>query len=519
MNRSVLGRKILSSVITFSIAMQGQLAFADYDAREVVHDVSSQLKKIAGTKASFCFAVDNGSVKGYNENDPVRTASVTKTITAFWAVERLGPNFQYTTKIYVQPSNHEIHIEGQRDPFFDRDRMFTLLADLNRKGMKEINRLTYDKNFWFWPDATELRYMQGSSAGVWSHAKGKASHGKARAGAAHPGRGHARGHRRHAVNLPTPPARTEESVTRLPASITRAPASFTLGNKQFKHFVEAESHTDKTLAGDPDRIASYLKVSLNTSAWGAEMKNRFAKARAMNPVLQLPQAVQMKTNAIDLVPTNPLAGKPGVFVFTVKSAPIRQYLKLMNIWSINPWAEEIFFSLGGKDQFQTFMQSRYSFGPQVSNVNTGSGVNMHGNARNDSTVSCSSVVRMIRRMDLDLETKWKMDLSDILSVPGHDGGTWVDPSKTLVVKTGTLKNPTPAKNLAGVAETTDGEVYFGIFVDRQGGNKYTVQKALTALRSNFEGVQVKESPFTFNPVGNYTHLQLVGQHGQILAKK
>jgi hypothetical protein len=77
------------------------------------------------------------------------------------------------------------------------------------------------------------------------------------------------------------------------------------------------------------------------------------------------------------------------------------------------------------------------------------------------------------------------------------------------VKTGTLINPTPAKNLAGVASTTSGEVYFGIFIDRRGGNKYNVQKALTAMRTNFKGVEVKSNPYSFSPLGAFTHMALV----------
>ena len=299
----------------------------------------------------------------------------------------------------------------------------------------------------------------------------------------------------------------------------RAPAGYSFGNINFKHFVEAESHTDKTLAGDPERISAYLKSGFNTDTWSSWMKERYQKSRSLNPSLSLPASVKMKTDSIDFLRTenNPLKGKPGVYEFIVKSAPIRNYLKMMNIWSINPYAEEIFFSLGGKPAFQAFMQAKLGFGSKVSDVNTGSGVNMHGDKRNDSMVSCSTVVSMIRLMDQDLEKKG-LDLADVLSVPGNDGGTWTDASKTLVVKTGTLNHPTPAKNLAGVEETTKGEVYFGFFIDHRGGNKYFLLKALNAMRSDFHGVQVKESSYSFNPSGTFNHLQAVDPDVTIAAK-
>ncbi len=478
-------RPFLNSVLSVVVAAQGSLAFAAAGSQidETVKDVTSQFtgKKMAGSKAAFCLAIENGPIKGYNEDQLVRTASVTKTMTTFWAVEQLGPNFQYSSKIYYQASNHELHIEGQRDPFFDRDRIFTLLADLNRRGITHLDRLTVDSNFWFWPDATEIRYLGGA--------------GYDRKAYSHPKKSAFRQRRRHAMLSP-------QVSTREPASI------FSLGNKPFKLFVEAETHTDQTLAGKPDKIMIYLAAAMNTDRWNDGLKSRYQRARKLNPGLNLPDQVKMSIDKIDIVlPTaNPLSGKPGVAKFEIKSAPIKNFLKLMNIWSINPWAEEIFFSLGGKARFQSFMQAKYGYGERVADMNSGSGVNLHGANRDDSMLSCSTVVSMIRTMNLDLESKYKMNLSDVLSVPGKDGGTWHDETDSLIVKTGTLNHPTPAKNLAGAAETTSGEVYFGIFVDRRGGKIGTVRTLLTHFQRHFRPVKVKESPYIFSPFSSYTHM-------------
>ncbi len=500
------GKKVANTVLAVAFFMNSHAALAENftaaQQKDVVSDVSAQLKKIAGTKASFCFAVENGAVTGINEDQQVRTASVTKTITTFWAIEALGPNYQYSTYITYQPSNKEMHIAGTRDPFFDRDRLFALLADLNKKGVTQINRLTVDSNFWFWPDATELRYFANGGGG------GGGRRGKTKAAAPRKGKAAAprkaaakpkakSGKRRHAQFVPTPIAKEKQS---------RMPAGYSLGNQAFRHFVESEAHTDQTVAGDSAKIMNNLKAGFNTASWSASLKGRYQRARQMNPVLSLPASVTMSAPNIDVVQGNPLKGKPGTYVFVVKSAPIKQYLKLTNIWSINPWAEEIFHSLGGKQRFMNFMQQKFGMGQDVANVNSGSGVNFHGKNRYDSTLSCQAVVRMIRKMDWDMESVYKSDLSEVLAVPGKEGGTWADPSQSLVVKTGTLINPTPAKNLAGVAETTAGEVYFGIFVDKKGGNRYTVQSMLTAMRSNFKPVTATPKPYTFAPIGAWTHM-------------
>ncbi len=468
--KSQLGRKIVSSFISIAILFEAPIAFANQT--RVIPDVSAQLKRIANAKESFCFAVENGAVTGINENEPVRTASVTKTLTTFWAIERLGPNFQYATRIFVQPSTGEVHIEGGRDPFFDTDRLFTLLADLNAKRVTKINRLTFDANFWFWPQATEFRYFGG----------GGSSGG-------HGGKAHARGkdHGHH--------------HGRRPSSVDRSPAS---ANGKF---FESEDHTDQTVAGNMEKVKRDLSYLLNTANWSAAVRSRYSRARAMNPKAKLPASVKMLASVVDLVPHNPLEGKPNVYEFVVRSAPIKMYLKRMNISSINPYAEEIFFSLGGKAGFVNFM-SRFKMSGAVSNVNSGSGVNLHNGPRYDSMVSCATVVRMIRKMDRDLLHQG-LNLTDVLAVPGIDGGTWQDASKTLVVKTGTLgtKNLHTVKNLAGVEETRSGEVYFGIFIDKKGVTSYNVEKALGALRQNFTGVQVTERKFVFEPIGEWTHLQ------------
>jgi D-alanyl-D-alanine carboxypeptidase/D-alanyl-D-alanine-endopeptidase (penicillin-binding protein 4) len=420
-------------------------------ATTVVEDVGAQLKRLKGTKSSFCFAVENGAVTGINESVPVRAASITKTVTTFWALKRHGPDYRFSTRISVQPSNHEVHISGARDPFFDRDRLFALLADLNKMGIKEISRLTFDSGFWFWPDATEWRYLGAKKS-------------------------------RHMKYSPR------------------------------ESFFLNESHTRATVAGNPAAIKAGLNALMNTASWPAHTRSRYASARSMNTSAALPpKAPAMKTDVIDLVPSNPLAGKPGVLEFEVKSAPIKMYLKQMNIRSSNPYAEEMFFSLGGKTQFAADM-ARLGYGDQTKEVYSGSGVNLYNSGnRFDSKLSCSTVVRMIRTMDKDLEAKGG-DLTDVMMAPAVDGGTanWIDGSKAFVVKTGTLKRPVPAKNLAGVEETKSGEVYFGIFLDGRAGHSYGVRKAQSAMMTHFRPVAVNSARFNFSPMGAWSHMQKLG---------
>ena len=416
--------------------------------RGVVDSVSKQLQRMRGLSTSFCFAVENGAVTGVDADKPVRTASVTKTITTFWAINSYGPNYQYKTKFTYQASNKELHISGSYDPFFDRDRIYVLLADLNKKGIKEISRLTFEKNFWLNTDANNWRYKSGMNR---------------------------------------------------------------------EHVFMSELHPYKTAAGDMDQVKGDLEVFFNTSQWTAEQKKKYALSRSMNSLAGLPSAVSMKTDSVALVPSNPLSGKPDIVTFEAKSAPLKMYLKEMNIHSINPYADELFFSLGGKEKFDADM-AKLGYGDQLKGVLAGSGVNLVNGPssfqdRGDSMISCSTVVRLIRRLDQQLEAMG-LDLSDVMAAPGmpNENATWQDPTNSLVVKTGTMKNPFPLRNLAGVEETRSGEVYFGIFIDGpvkrgQHGHSGEVTTALTAMNANhFQRTRVTESKYAYQPIKEFSHL-------------
>ncbi|MES2854846.1 MAG: hypothetical protein V4692_03230, partial [Bdellovibrionota bacterium] len=126
-----------------------------------------------------------------------------------------------------------------------------------------------------------------------------------------------------------------------------------------------------------------------------------------------------------------------------------------------------------------------------------SGLPLH-DPRNDTTISCSSVVRLIRRLDWNLEQKYQLDLADIMMISGVDtGATYSDGSKALVVKSGTLNG---VKNLAGAASTTAGEVYFGVFLEGRGANGAGVSNVVANLKSNYTMKRIQRSSFAFDPL-------------------
>lgn len=87
-----------------------------------------------------------------NKDDKFPLASISKVVTSLWAVEKLGPNYRYTTKLHVTKvgnNAYDVHIEGSRDPIFGRSAGYFLISELNRANVdvKNIENLTFDENF------------------------------------------------------------------------------------------------------------------------------------------------------------------------------------------------------------------------------------------------------------------------------------------------------------------------------------------------------------------------------------
>lgn len=93
----------------------------------------------------------NKEIQGTNIDQKFPLASISKVVTTLWAVEALGPDYRFQTKLHVKETakqgSYDIHIEGSRDPMFGRNMGYFLISELNRKGIKNIDRLTFDQNF------------------------------------------------------------------------------------------------------------------------------------------------------------------------------------------------------------------------------------------------------------------------------------------------------------------------------------------------------------------------------------
>lgn len=99
---------------------------------------------ISNTGQSFCYRDRRGEIYGHNAHERVTIASVSKLITSLWAIEKLGADYRYETKFFLE--GKKLHISGSLDPVFSHRKLFVLLAQLNMLGINELEEITFDKN-------------------------------------------------------------------------------------------------------------------------------------------------------------------------------------------------------------------------------------------------------------------------------------------------------------------------------------------------------------------------------------
>ncbi len=99
-----------------------------------------------------------GLTEGLNINTPYTIASVSKVFTTHWAINRLGPQYRFATKVHIASVGiniFDVHMQGSLFPYFDKDMYQFLVGELNKLGIKQIRNLTYDESFLY---STDVRY-------------------------------------------------------------------------------------------------------------------------------------------------------------------------------------------------------------------------------------------------------------------------------------------------------------------------------------------------------------------------
>ncbi len=93
---------------------------------------------------------DNKDIQGTDFEKEFALASTSKVVTSFWAINKLGAKYRFTTRFHVTSvaaDTYDVHIEGDADPYFGQQMMYFMISELNKQGIRKIENLTFDENF------------------------------------------------------------------------------------------------------------------------------------------------------------------------------------------------------------------------------------------------------------------------------------------------------------------------------------------------------------------------------------
>ena len=110
-----------------------------------------EANKLPVADQSYCYSSGKGQTEGVNQDIQIRLASVSKLLTSLMAIEKLGINYKYKTKLYIKDNN--LHIAGSLDPFLGNEKMFFLISQLNDLGYNTFDNITFDKFIQINPNA------------------------------------------------------------------------------------------------------------------------------------------------------------------------------------------------------------------------------------------------------------------------------------------------------------------------------------------------------------------------------
>lgn len=380
---------------------------------------------LAAELNSFCHVKAGeaaSAIRGRDVNQRLPIASVSKIMTAEWAIARFGPNHRYETQVMLFNNKNgtwDLHFQGSRDPYFGQSQMHYLVSELNKMGITNIRRMTFDWQFKFTWDVTSDR----------------------------------------------------------------------VATLEYEVDSPKENVVETKLRMQSKYLDGYSKTASAARAKGIEFHP--------NPKFRVNQV-----EAIDAIEWGNVMARVPDRVRLMRSAPLHSLLREMNRNSNNYAANQIFESLGGADNYKSYVRRKFGFtendirfvnghgAPLMASVggtetwrDTGRGysigemtgqrsvyVDLNGrevaagdNARkvyNEAT--CAAVLQILQSLRTAL-LRHKRDLSSVM-VSAGDGTTSTIRSYntpvtrgSLIAKTGTVNT---AITLGGLISTRQGKVFF-----------------------------------------------------------
>lgn len=429
---------LASLAIGVGFVLQSTAVFATPQWNQLLRDY-----KMSPEHHAFCYASENDDVKGANAHMKVRTASVSKLITTLWAVETLGPQYQYDTKLFVKKNEEsfDIHIQGSKDIVFSKRKLFHLVNQLHHAGIDKIQTITFDDQTIAYAKAEE--YI-GSVLKITPE--------------------------RTAKNL-FDYLHTEGWQVLLPVY------------KQYVNSTPAKIRERFQIQEDPKAF----RISIG-EVKPVEKAPFDLNAPEVSQLSLLSPMIEEYLKFLNIVSNNFMADQ--AFENLGGEKAFDEYIKE-------------FLAMNFPD-YDTQMKG-FATGEAPIKMFTGSGLNTtREGSRVDNYATCAVVIKLIEQLKNKME-ELDSKIEYAVAVPGSDGGTFRSRlnsprlKNTMVAKTGTLFHTSA---LAGMASTKSGLQFFGVFHQLQGpkGNAMIVQNNIVRqLIDGFGG----EAPFDYTPLFFY----------------
>ncbi len=216
-------------------------------------------------------------------------------------------------------------------------------------------------------------------------------------------------------------------------------------------------------------------------------KYRLLQQKAASQGVIMTDKPGITAESVRFVSTADHQSNPTDVVLIYRSAPLYKIIKRMNNQSNNYIADHLFWSLGGIDAFNSFVEYTMQLDGDDFEFYLGSGNNagyiFDPNENIYNKGSCSAMVKTLYYLDQALQES-NLDLSDVMAVAGEDhestvrayGGSFF---RSTVAKTGSVN---VAKTLAGSVKTREGTFYFAILVNTKGRSDWGAASSIIRTR-------------------------------------
>lgn len=263
----------------------------------------------------------------------------------------------------------------------------------------------------------------------------------------------------------------------------------------------------------PEDVRKVLESNLINDSFTASTYNAFRNQVKAQTGVSMASGASVSVRRVNFVSSRDYHPEANTKVLLLRSAPLYQYIKFMNLHSNNYMADMLFRKLGGADDFRRFMKTRLDLDESDIHFVNGSGDSVYSdNGKLYNKASCSTMIKVLLAMKDELG-KQSLSLDHVMSVAGVDdstlGGRYAGLKDSLIAKTGSVD---PAITLAGMLSTEKGDLMFAVLMKTGGpadwtGARNQIRSRVGDLMKKFGGAKAfRYDAFSVLPVDKYSVL-------------